>query len=88
MRIAIVGSGISGLTAAYKMRDEHDVHVFEAEGRPGGHSNTVTVLEGDRDVRVDTGFIVYNEHTYPGFTSLLTQLGVGSVETNPTCPSP
>ena len=82
MKIAVIGSGISGLSAAYMLRDQHDVHVFEEGARPGGHSNTVTVLEGDRDVPIDTGFVVYNEVTYPGFTALLQQLNVETTESD------
>ena len=80
-RIAIVGSGISGLTAAHLLSPVHEVTLFEAGGRIGGHTNTVSVdLDGERQ-EVDTGFIVYNERNYPNFTRLLANLGV---ETQPT----
>jgi len=81
MRIAIVGSGISGLMAAHFLHKRHDVCVYEAEPRIGGHTHTLEVeVEGERHA-VDTGFIVYNEKTYPLFTRLLERLGV---ETQPT----
>lgn len=81
MRIAIVGSGISGLVAARGLHRRHEVSVFEAQDRIGGHTHTVELeLEGERHA-VDTGFIVYNEATYPHFTRLLAQLGV---ETQPS----
>lgn len=76
MKIAVIGAGISGLTAAYLLNREHEVHVFERADYAGGHANTVTIDAGDREVGLDTGFIVYNEHTYPGFTKLLRELGV------------
>lgn len=78
MRIAIVGTGVSGLTCAHLLGDHHDVTVFEADDRPGGHANTVTVRLGEDEHRVDTGFIVYNERNYPVFSRLLDELGVAS----------
>lgn len=81
MKIAIVGSGIAGLTAAHYLHRTHDVTVFEAAEHVGGHTHTIDVAhEGERHA-VDTGFIVYNETTYPHFTRLLAELGV---ETQPS----
>ncbi|MGB1780108.1 MAG: NAD(P)/FAD-dependent oxidoreductase [Longimicrobiales bacterium] len=83
MRIAIVGTGVSGLVAAHLLKREHDVVVYEARDRIGGHVHTIEV-EGvdDRPVRVDTGFIVYNEHNYPLFTRLIGQLDVMTQPSN------
>ena len=79
MRIAVIGTGIAGLGAAWLLDRRHDVHVFEREPRLGGHTNTVGLTTADgRTVPVDTGFIVYNEVTYPLFTRLLDELGVDS----------
>lgn len=77
-RIAVVGSGISGLSCAWLLSQAHDVTLYEAEDRLGGHSNTVTVPSPDGDVAVDTGFIVYNEPNYPNLTALFEHLGVVS----------
>ena len=76
MRVAIVGSGVSGLTCAHVLRQQHDVTVFESERRPGGHAHTREILYEGRPLRVDTGFIVYNERNYPNFSRLLRELNV------------
>ncbi|KFE57673.1 NAD(P)/FAD-dependent oxidoreductase [Pseudomonas syringae] len=77
MKIAIVGSGIAGLTCAYLLNRKHDISVFEAADWVGGHTHTVDVNLAGRDYSVDTGFIVFNDWTYPNFIKLLGQLGVG-----------
>jgi predicted NAD/FAD-binding protein len=75
-RIAIIGSGISGLGAAWALHRAHEVTVYEARDRIGGHSHTVDVRLGGAIIPVDTGFIVYNEVTYPHLTRLFRHLGV------------
>ena len=74
MKLAIVGTGISGLSAAWRLHGRHDVRVFEREGRPGGHSHTVGVGDRGLEVPVDTGFLVYNEVTYPNLVKLFARL--------------
>jgi predicted NAD/FAD-binding protein len=82
MRIAVVGAGVAGLVCAHLLRRDHEVTVFEAADRIGGHAHTLDVeVEGERHA-VDVGFIVYNERTYPNFTRLLASLGVATRESD------
>jgi predicted NAD/FAD-binding protein len=76
MRIAVVGAGISGLVAAYLLDREHEVTVFEAGAKVGGHTNTIRVDTEYETHHVDTGFIVFNDRNYPNFERLLARLGV------------
>lgn len=75
-RIAVVGSGITGLGAAWALSKRHDVTVYEKDARPGGHANTVDVDYDGRKIAVDTGFIVFNDVTYPNLIALFDELGV------------
>lgn len=77
-RLAIIGSGISGLVAAHKLQSDFDITVFESGDYVGGHTNTVDVDWGGDSYAVDTGFIVFNDWTYPNFIALLDELGVSS----------
>ena len=76
MKIAVVGTGIAGNVAAYHLAKEHDITVFEADNRIGGHTNTVEIEHGGQKYAIDTGFIVFNERTYPNFIKLLDELDV------------
>jgi len=76
MRIAVIGSGISGLTASYLLSPNHEVTVFEANDHIGGHTNTIDVAIEGHTYAVDTGFIVFNTKTYPNFTRLMKKLDV------------
>jgi len=80
--IAVIGSGISGLSAAWLLAKRHDVTLYEADDRVGGHSNTVEIDVGGRRIAVDTGFIVYNEPCYPNLTALFAHLGVATAATD------
>lgn len=75
-KIAIIGSGISGLASAYFLKRKHDITLYEKEDRLGGHSRTITVRKDGRIIPVDTGFIVFNERNYPNLTALFAELGV------------
>ena len=77
-KIAVIGAGISGLLSAYLLSREHDVTLFEANEYLGGHTHTKSVQSGGKTYPVNTGFIVYNDWTYPNFIKLMTQLGVAS----------
>lgn len=77
-RIAVIGAGISGLAAAYLLSRRHQVSLFECEQRLGGHTNTVRVQSDAGEVALDTGFLVHNEHTYPGLVRLFHELSVAT----------
>lgn len=77
-KIAIIGSGISGLTAGFLLHRLHDITLFEAAPALGGHTATVEVTQNGRNYAVDTGFIVFNDRTYPNFLKLLARIGVAS----------
>ena len=77
-RIAVIGAGVSGLTAAWLLAEHHDVELFEAADYAGGHTNTEQVEVGGRTWPVNTGFIVFNDWTYPSFMKLMGRLGVAS----------
>lgn len=76
MKIAIIGSGIAGNTIAYHLNKKHDVTVFEAESHIGGHTHTHHIKHEGNEYNVDTGFIVFNDRTYPNFIALLDELKV------------
>ena len=82
LNIAVIGSGISGLSAAWLLSKRHEVTVYEAASRLGGHSHTVDVDAGGRSIAVDTGFIVYNEPCYPNLAALFAELGVPTAATD------
>ncbi len=78
MHIAVIGTGISGMTIAYLLQPEHTLTVYEASDYIGGHTHTVPVTVDDATYNIDTGFIVFNDWTYPNFIRLMDQLGVES----------
>ncbi|GAA2358463.1 FAD-dependent oxidoreductase [Saccharopolyspora halophila] len=80
--VAVIGAGVSGLTAAYLLRRNHRVLLFDADDRLGGHAHTHDVRTADgREIGVDSGFIVYNERTYPNLLRLFAELGVSTQDT-------
>nr|MBS0022177.1 FAD-dependent oxidoreductase [Gammaproteobacteria bacterium] len=81
MNIAIIGSGISGLVAAYQLHADHNITLFEANDYIGGHIHTVNVELAGKRYAIDTGFIVFNDWTSPNLVALLDRLGVASQPT-------
>ncbi|BFT29768.1 FAD-dependent oxidoreductase [Alteromonas sp. D210916BOD_24] len=75
-KIAIIGTGISGLTCAHLLHRNNDITVFEANDYIGGHTATKKIADGEQTQQIDTGFIVFNDWTYPNFITLLNALGV------------
>ncbi len=82
MRVAVVGSGIAGMTAAWLLSDGHDVDVFESQPVLGGHTRTVDITVDGKALHVDTGFMVFNERTYPNLVGLLHHLQIESRESD------
>ena len=82
MKIAVIGSGISGMVSAYKLSSKNDVTVYEKNSYIGGHTNTIDVNNGVANIPVDTGFIVFNKKTYPNFVKLMESLGVAYQKTS------
>lgn len=81
-KVAIIGTGIAGLTAAHQLSPHHDITVYEKDRQIGGHTRTRVVNHGGRQIPVDTGFIVYNERNYPNLTALFRRLGVAVEKSN------
>ncbi|WP_372371101.1 NAD(P)/FAD-dependent oxidoreductase [Candidatus Uabimicrobium sp. HlEnr_7] len=81
-KLAIIGSGISGIASAYYLRNNYNITIFEKENYLGGHTNTVTIKENGKEYNIDTGFIVYNEVTYPNLTKLFSELEVETQASN------
>ena len=83
MKIAVIGSGISGISAAFNLQGPHRVTLFEEQDRLGGHTNTVITEDIDRTIRyIDTGFIVFNEKNYPLFNEFIEKLGINRNPSN------
>lgn len=81
MRVAIIGGGVSGLVTGYRLHKQHDVTLFEANDYVGGHTNTIDVVNDEGQFAIDTGFIVFNDRTYPNFIALMDELKVASQPT-------
>ena len=75
-RIAVIGAGISGMSAAYLLSQKHEVWLFEKENRLGGHTHTHTIETGCGPLAIDTGFIVHNDRTYPNLVRLFRRMGL------------
>jgi len=75
-KIAVIGTGIAGNVAAYHLSKQHDITVYEANDYIGGHTHTHDISIGDEKHKIDTGFIVFNQKTYPNFLQLLGEIGV------------
>jgi predicted NAD/FAD-binding protein len=84
MKIAIIGSGISGMVAAYLLCKDHDIVLFEQNAYIGGHTHTIDVQRGEKIFSVNTGFIVFNRVTYPNFCTIMDRLGVEAQRTRMT----
>ncbi|GGO92445.1 NAD(P)/FAD-dependent oxidoreductase [Wenjunlia tyrosinilytica] len=79
-RVAVVGAGVAGISAAYALREHAEITMFEQDGRPGGHANTIEVEENGRTLGIDTAFVVFNRPSYPNMTRFFDELDVEAVE--------
>lgn len=75
-RVAVIGAGVAGLSAAYHLRDHAELTIFERDARAGGHANTIAVDDGDQEIGIDTAFVVFNGRTYPMLSQWFGELGV------------
>ncbi|MCG3176749.1 MAG: hypothetical protein MOGMAGMI_01710 [Candidatus Omnitrophica bacterium] len=82
MRVAVIGTGISGIACAYHLRGRVELVLYEKRSRPGGHTHTVVVDEDGHPIAVDTGFMVYNRVTYPGLCRFFSELGIEEMPTS------
>ena len=81
-KIAIIGSGISGMTAGFELSKKYEIHIYEKNSYLGGHTHTHEIIENNKKYFIDSGFIVFNDKTYPNFINLLKKLNVDSENTN------
>ena len=81
MKIAIIGSGIAGLTCAYLLNKKYDISLYEKNNYIGGHTHTHSIIENNKSFNIDSGFIVFNEDTYPNFIKLLNILNIKTEKT-------
>jgi predicted NAD/FAD-binding protein len=81
-KIAIIGSGISGITAGYELSKKYEIHIYEKNSYLGGHTHTHEIRENNKKYFIDSGFIVFNNKTYPNFINLLKKINVVSENTN------
>jgi predicted NAD/FAD-binding protein len=81
-KVAIIGSGISGMTAGFELSKKYEIHIYEKNSYLGGHTHTHEIIENNKKYFIDSGFIVFNDKTYPNFINLLKELNVGSENTN------
>ena len=81
-KIAIIGSGISGMVAGFELNKKYEIHIYEKNSYPGGHTHTHEIIENNKKYFIDSGFIVFNDKTYPNFINLLKKLNIDSENTN------
>ena len=81
-KIAIIGSGVSGMTVGFELNKKYEIHIYEKNSYLGGHTHTHEIIENNKKYYIDSGFIVFNNKTYPNFINLLKKLNIHSDNTN------